>query len=106
MDLSALSLAELRNLQQIIPAEMKRREAQEKIDALNEVRALAKAKGFSLEDLLGKEAKVGKVRSGGVVKVKYRHPNDASLEWTGRGRRPKWVETWLAEGRSIDELAV
>ena len=106
MDLSALSLAELRNLQQLIPAEMKRREAQEKIDALNEVRALAKAKGFSLEDLLGKEAKVAKVRSGGVVKVKYRHPNDGGLEWTGRGRRPKWVEAWLAEGRSIDELAV
>ena len=106
MDLSGLSLAELRNLQQQIPAEMKRREAQEKVDALNELRALAKAKGFSLEELMGKEDKAPKVRSGGVVKVKYRHPSDGSLEWTGRGRRPKWVEAWVAGGGSLDGLAI
>lgn len=105
MDLSALSLAELRDLQQQIPAELKRREASEKANVLNEVRAFAKARGFAIEDLLGKEVKV-KASGGGKVKVKYRHPQNAELEWTGRGRKPKWVEAWLAEGSNLDALLV
>ncbi|WP_281984274.1 H-NS histone family protein [Azonexus hydrophilus] len=105
MDLSALSLAELRDLQQQIPAELKRREASEKANVLNEVRAFAKARGFAIEDLLGKEVKV-KASSGGKVKVKYRHPQNAELEWTGRGRKPKWVEAWLAQGGNLDALLV
>ena len=105
MDLSALSLAELRDLQQQIPAELKRREASEKANVLNEVRAFAKARGFAIEDLLGKEVKV-KASAGGKVKVKYRHPQNAELEWTGRGRKPKWVEAWLAEGNNLDALLV
>lgn len=105
MDLSALSLAELRDLQQQIPAELKRREASEKANVLNEVRAFAKARGFAIEDLLGKDVKV-KASAGGKVKVKYRHPQNAELEWTGRGRKPKWVEAWLAQGGNLDALLV
>lgn len=105
MDLSKLSLVELRDLQQQIPAELKRREAAEKANILNEVRAFAKARGFSIEELMGKEARA-RAATGGKVKVKYRHPQDASLEWTGRGRKPKWVEAWLAEGNALDALQV
>jgi DNA-binding protein H-NS len=105
MDLSLLSLLELRDLQQQIPAELKRREAAEKANVLNEMRAFAKARGFSIEDLLAKETKV-KASTGTKVKVKYRHPQNAELEWTGRGRKPKWVEAWLAAGSSLDALLV
>jgi DNA-binding protein H-NS len=104
MDLSSLSVAELRDLQQQIPAELKRREVQEKANILNEVRAFAKARGFALEELVGKEVKI-KVPTG-KVKVKYRHPENVSLEWTGRGRQPKWVAEWLAKGGSLDSLTV
>ncbi|MFZ2266492.1 MAG: H-NS histone family protein [Azonexus sp.] len=105
MELSNLSVSQLRDLQQQIPAELKRREAQEKVTILNEVRAFAKARGYAIEDLLGKEAKV-KAATGNKVKVKYRHPENAELEWTGRGRKPKWVEAWLANGASLDALLV
>ena len=105
MDLSTLSVPQLRDLQQQIPAELKRREAQEKDVILTEVRAFAKARGYAIEDLLAKEVKV-KASSGNKVKVKYRHPENPELEWTGRGRKPKWVEAWLANGGSIDNLLV
>lgn len=105
MDLSTLSVIQLRELQQQIPAELKRRESQEKVNVLNEVRAFAKARGYAIEDLLGKDAKV-KAVSGNKVKVKYRHPENSELEWTGRGRKPKWVEAWLVNGGSLDNLLV
>lgn len=106
MDISQLSMAELRELQEKIPLEMKRREAQEKSNILNEVRSLAKARGYSLEELVGKEVKLPKAKGTGSVKVKYRHPENAELEWTGRGRKPKWVEAWLSNGGSMENLTV
>lgn len=105
MDLSTFSVAQLRDLQQQIPGELKRRESQEKTNILNEVRAFAKARGYAIEELLGKDVKV-KAATGSKVRVKYRHPQDAALEWTGRGRKPKWVEAWLANGGSLDNLLV
>jgi DNA-binding protein H-NS len=104
MDLSSLTVAQLRDLQQQIPAELKRREVQEKANILNEVRAFAKARGFALEELVSKEAKIKAPT--GKVKVKYRHPENASLEWTGRGRQPKWVAEWQAKGGSLESLTV
>ena len=103
MDLSTLSVSQLRELQQQIPAELKKREAQEKVLILNEVRAFAKARGYAIEDLLAKDVKVA---GSTKVKVKYRHPENADLEWTGRGRKPKWVEAWLANGGSVEGLLV
>jgi DNA-binding protein H-NS len=105
MDLTTLSVAQLRNLQQRIPAELKRRESKEKQEALNRVRAAAKEIGYTLEELLGKDGK-GKGGSGIKVRVKYRHPQNGALEWTGRGRKPKWVESWLASGGALDALLV
>jgi hypothetical protein len=36
----------------------------------------------------------------------YSHPEEPSLTWTGRGRKPKWVEAWIASGRTLDQLQV
>lgn len=36
----------------------------------------------------------------------YRHPTDHGMAWSGRGRKPKWVENWLNDGGSLDDLKV
>ncbi len=105
MDLSSLTVIQLRDLMQQIPNELKLREAQDKAVILNEVRAFTKARGYTIEDLLAKESKV-KTVSGNKVKVKYRHPENPELEWTGRGRKPKWVELWMNDNGSLDKLLV
>lgn len=105
MDLSNLTVAELRELQQRIPAELTRREQKEKTEVLNELRAIAKTRGYSIEELMAKEARQPLVQAS-KVKPKYRHPENQDLEWTGRGRKPKWVEAWLAAGNAIEGLAI
>lgn len=37
--------------------------------------------------------------------VMYTHPEEPTLTWNGRGRKPKWVESWLrTEGNTLDQL--
>jgi len=103
MDLSKLSVAELHALQEKIKQTLKEREQTERAQAREQILAIAQKAGISLKDLIG----AGKPRTGkGSVAVRYRHPSNAALQWTGRGRQPKWVQEWVASGQSIDALRV
>jgi DNA-binding protein H-NS len=104
MDIATLSIAELKDLLVEVPKEIKRREKGEKARVRKEIEALAANAGFSLDELLSEAEENTKTRK--PVAVKYRHPNDASLEWTGRGRQPRWVGDFLASGGSIEQLAI
>ncbi len=37
---------------------------------------------------------------------KYRHPENPEVTWSGRGRRPSWVNEALEKGRSLEDLAI
>nr|WP_314546205.1 H-NS histone family protein [uncultured Massilia sp.] len=108
MDLSNMSLGDLRNLQEQIKQEMKKREHQEVQKAREQILAIAQSVGVPLKDLIasGRGAKVAAGGGTGSVAVRYRHPDDASQQWTGRGRQPKWVKEWVEGGKSIDQLRV
>jgi DNA-binding protein H-NS len=41
-----------------------------------------------------------------MVAPKYQNPNNLSEKWSGRGRKPKWVEEKLAQGRTLADLAI
>ena len=46
---------------------------------------------------------------GGLVEgagPRYRNPRNAAETWSGRGRRPAWIEAALAEGVSLEDLEV
>lgn len=70
----------------------------------------AKSFGFSLEDLADvKVARRGPAKKNdGRAKVapKYQNPDNADEKWTGRGRKPKWVEAFLAKGGSLDDILI
>ncbi|GGX79517.1 KorB protein [Vogesella sp. EB] len=105
MDLSTLDFAELLQLKNDVDVEVRRREVEEKAKAKKQILEIAKAYGFSVEDVLG--GKVAPTASGRKpVEVKYRHPNDESLTWTGRGRKPLWVVALLDSGIDLDSLRV
>jgi DNA-binding protein H-NS len=102
MDLSNMSLGDLRNLQEQIKQEMKKREQQEVQKAREQILAIAQSVGVPLKDLLA----TNRGAKTGSVAVRYRHPDNASQQWTGRGRQPKWVKEWVEGGKSLDKLRV
>ena len=104
IDISALSIPELKELLNLLPKEIERRAKSEKVRIRKELEELAAKSGFSLDELLSDAVEQTKVRK--PVAVKYRHPQDSSLEWTGRGRQPKWVAEFIANGGSIEQLTI
>src|SRR5690606_25043815 len=70
--------------------------------AIADIRAKMAQYGITVSDIVGKDKKPGskktrKARTAGTkVAPKYRGPNGEL--WTGRGRRPAWVEAELASG--------
>ena len=103
MDLDALSLKELKKLQGDVAKAISTYEDRMKKEALAELEAKAREMGFSLGELLG--GVKGK-RSAGGVAPKYAHPENPSVTWTGRGRKPKWVVEALEAGKSLEDLAI
>ena len=118
MDISSLSLNELRRLQTKVEAEIRRRSDTAKKDLLKRMQKLAAEHGMSLNEVLGQEAsekpaaapkkaaaaKPVKKAAKPVSVVKFRHPENPAIGWTGHGRKPQWVIDWLAQGKALDEL--
>ncbi|GJJ01176.1 MULTISPECIES: H-NS family nucleoid-associated regulatory protein [unclassified Duganella] len=104
MDLSNMSSADLRNLQEQVKRELKQRESQDLAKAREQILAIAQSVGVPLKDLVGGAA--GTRAKTGSVAPRYRNPADATQLWTGRGRQPKWVKDWLEAGKDIAGLKV
>jgi DNA-binding protein H-NS len=101
-NLEAMSLKELRQLQKDLAKAISTYEDRHKAEARAKLEAIAKGMGYALADLIGVEFKA--TRAPAVAK--YRHPENAALTWSGRGRKPQWFVEALAAGKSADDLAV
>ncbi|MGK5025888.1 H-NS histone family protein [Janthinobacterium sp. RB2R34] len=103
MNLSTLTVAELRNLAQKVQQEVSHRERDDLNKAREQIMAIAQQAGIPLKQLIqdGLHPRVV-----GKVAVKFRNPDNSSEQWTGRGRQPLWVRHWLESGKSIDLLRV
>jgi DNA-binding protein H-NS len=40
------------------------------------------------------------------VPQKFRNPATPEQTWSGRGKQPHWVRTWIASGAKLDDLRV
>jgi len=77
-------------------------EDRHKAEARAKLDAIAKELGYSLADLIGTEVKPARV----PATAKYRHPENPSLTWSGRGRKPLWFVAVLAAGKTPEDLAI
>ncbi|WP_226561598.1 H-NS histone family protein [Salipiger thiooxidans] len=96
-----LSLDELKALQKQVVKAIDEFEVNQRKEALAAVEAKAKEFGFSLSELTSKTKSKPKASP-----PKYRHPENAALTWSGRGRKPAWIKEGLEAGRSLDDYAI
>ena len=88
-------------------------------DLLKRMQKLAAEHGMSLNEVIGQEADKAPAAAPAAKKaaaakpakkakaasvIKFRHPENASIGWTGHGRKPQWVIDWVAQGKSLDDL--
>ncbi|WP_420875302.1 H-NS family nucleoid-associated regulatory protein [Phaeovulum veldkampii] len=71
-------------------------------EALAELEEAARKMGYNLAELTAIFS--GKKRK--PAAAKYANPANPSETWTGRGRKPRWMAAALAEGKSLDDLAI
>lgn len=90
---------QLKTWLQAIDSEVQKRQAKERSEARRKIRELAETHGIDLTTL----------SPGGTGRkhdAKYRNPDDQFTTWSGLGRKPKWVEEWLAAGKPLSDLEI
>lgn len=117
-DLKTLSLGDLRRLARDIEREIAKRTESTTSRVLREATKLARAAGLELSDLFALAAKPARAKKPAAaplaaerapkrkIRAKYANPADSTQKWTGRGRKPRWVEAHLAAGGNIEDLSI
>lgn len=106
VDLKGLSPKELQALIESAQSQLAQSKANHEQATRDKLIGIAREAGYDLGELFG----FGKVKSkrggaGAAGKlIKYKHPQNGTLTWAGRGKRPRWVNEWLAGGGSLDAL--
>jgi DNA-binding protein H-NS len=103
MDLHAMSLEELKKHQKDVQKAIESFETRQLTEARAKLEEYAREMGVKLEDVMGIPGK-GKSKSQGLPK--YRHPENPSLTWTGKGRKPDWFNQAIEAGMSADDLKI
>lgn len=102
IDLTGLSLKDLRDLQSRVTKEISGYEERRKKNAIAELEEKAKEMGFSLAELTG----AASIRKRAPAVPKYSNPDDPSETWSGRGRKPRWFVDALMAGKSPEDMSI
>ena len=102
MNLENMTLDELKQLRKEVDKAIETYEARQLAEARAKLEEYAKEMGVKLEDVIG----LGKsaIKSKGLPK--YRHPENPTLTWTGRGRKPDWFNKAIEDGMTKEDLKI
>jgi DNA-binding protein H-NS len=104
VDISQLDLDELNILSEQVKERIATLKEESRQKAYDQMVALATNVGLSPRELLRLYGDGGAAAPAPAGKPAYRNPANAQETWTGRGRKPAWVASWLAEGKPIEDL--
>lgn len=104
MEISRMSLDELRRLREEVERTVDDKYKSVVLDARKEIDKILKKHGVTIDQVIG--VKYKKTKTGALSMPKYRNPDDFSQTWTGKGRKPKWVNSYLDSGGSLEDLLI
>lgn len=111
MNIEQFSETEISNLINLLNDEVLRREETKRQRVIEEIASLARAHGYVLDELIAgtritrPQSKPARTKKK-TIPVKYRHPEQSDLTWTGRGIQPRLVKAWIAAGNALDAVRV
>lgn len=92
-----LPYAELKAIRDSVSALMAEKLEAEKVALLEEISERAAKLGFDPLELISRNS---------TAKQKYRHPDNSTLTWSGRGRPPAWLLELEENGQNRDNFKV
>ncbi|MBK8837511.1 MAG: H-NS histone family protein [Hyphomonadaceae bacterium] len=99
-----LSLSDLTELSARVQKAIASKKDEERGETLNALKALAQAKGYSLDELLGKGPGGRRQRSDKGVKLKPKYIGPNGEIYTGRGPTPKWLKSLERKGEKREKF--
>ena len=105
--LESLDIDELKDLRKTVDRAIANYETRKRQEAISAVEQAAREYGFKLTDLVGNgKAGRGRKSDAGTTTgaAKYVNPENPEQTWSGRGRRPQWINEALEAGRTLDDL--
>lgn len=104
INLEKYSAKELEELISAAAEQKKKLHKQQLSDVRAKLTNLARDEGYTIEELFG--AGGGRGKTGRTVAPKYRNPADPAQTWSGRGKRPRWVQAHIDAGNSIESIEI
>ena len=106
IDLSLYSIEELKTLVDKARREITLRERHRLQEIRDRIEQLASGLNMSLEEVMGQKPRSqppGKVKTS---EIRFRNPANPAQTWTGRGKRPRWLQQALEQGARLEDFTV
>ncbi len=97
-ELNKMPLDELLSIRARVEEVIEERHRARRREAIDKIKRIAEEAGISLDELVKK--------SGRPTVVRFRDPANSANTWSGRGRRPGWLQAALERGGDLAEFAV
>lgn len=103
-DFAKLSEQELTTLIADASKALEQKRQQIRRDVVAQIKSLAASIGVDVQiaELVSETI----TRKGSKVAIKYRDPGNPERAWSGRGVKPRWLQEYVDQGRSIDDFRV
>lgn len=101
LDLSNLDFDALRKITKDAESLMKQKRGERLAQAYQQFLQIAKDAGTTVEEIIQVGKKAKRARN-----IAYQNPADPKQNWTGRGRKPNWLEEALAKGKKLEDFKI
>ena len=104
VNLDKLNIQELKDVLDNAEKQIESRKKTELKSVRKQVKDLIKDNGYTPGDIFPALKTPTKPKT--KVAPKYRNPKNKEQTWTGRGRKPKWVEELLNKGKKMTSVEI